>query len=171
MIENYLKKPLFQIFKNIEDGLNSMSNYDKNIVYPNLDVQQLAQRLGTATEAACRGELKKLGISCKSGNPKNKNEDDNIIIGHPLFDHEMKLTLRKYTYKRRDIKKASWWTDRNGYDNKKRNFICIEAEYINNKIIFHNIYVSFQKFSYNDIHSNWLTETFIKENSFNIKLH
>ena len=162
-----IKNTLKNIFISIEKGLNTASEYDKKYILPELDAQQLAQRFGNAVEAASRGELKKLGLKCKPGNPKDKNEDDVLIIGHRNFDYEMKLTLRKYG-KRGKPTKASWWTDRNGCDSRKRNFICIEAEYKNDKFKFHNIYISYQKFSYNDIKSHYIREEFIKENSINI---
>jgi len=166
-IESFILNNSKVIFRSIENGFNTISSYEKEIILPNYDVQQLAQYFGNKTEAASRGELKLRGIECRAGNPKDKNEDDVIIINHPIFDFEMKLTLRKYT-KTGKIKKASWWTDRNQYDDKLRNFICIEAEYNNGIFKFIDIFISFQKISYMDIKSNTINKDLIVENSINI---
>lgn len=166
-IDSFLIKNLQPLFKSIEDGFNSESEYRKTKIIPNYDIQQLAQYFGNGIDAASRGEIKSLGIECRPGNPKDKNEDDVIFTKHRIFDFEMKLTLRKYT-KTGKIKKAFWWTDRCKCNNKLRNFICIEAEYKDGIFKFIDIFVSFQKLSYMNITSHMINRDLIKQNSINI---
>lgn len=165
--DKFFKDKCKLIFLSIQNGFNSESEYRNKMILPNYDMQQLAQYFGNGTEAASRGELKKLGLNCRAGDPKNKNEDDVIILEHRTFDFEMKLTLRKYT-KTGKLKKASWWTDRNQYDDKLRNFICIEAEYRDGVFKFIDIFVSFKKLSYMDIMSHTINRDLIAQNSINI---
>ena len=168
-----VKEAFLQLEKDFQDQTQQFRKY-----WHNFEPDALSQAIGYFQEAALRAMLNDINIENRCGNPKNINEDDIIIEKYLQDSIESKGSHRKYTKKRGQIQVVSWYTARSGKADRKVNFILSEFEYIkdkkdfmNDKFIYHKIYISYQMISYNDITSTNISENFIKDKSILIELH
>lgn len=172
--ESIIKKFVTQCLLHIENLINNeTSTMFKNEIFNYLNNEQFSQVFGCLFESGIRSFAEiYYKLLCKSGDSRNIMDDDNHFFDFwAMFNHECKLTRRKYTEVRHYLIKPHWYTSRGGSSSNKRNFICVEIEYENNVFRFTKVYVSFQKISYNDIKGTSITEDLIKANSFMINLH